>query len=98
MIKRVVRRRRYLFEQIAGVFAEAGKSLPLYVDKHLSHCAVDALWMMERAEALSIPLMCGSSLPVCWRKPNLEYSLGEQHMEEVCCLVNGGVVRCIVAS
>ena len=48
--------------------------------------------MVERAEELSIPLLCGSSLPVCWRKPNLEYSLGEQHIEEACCLVNGGVV------
>lgn len=83
---------RYFFEQIAGVFAEAGKSVPLYIDKHLSYCATDALWMMDRAEALSIPLLCGSSLPVCWRKPNLEYSLGEQRVEEACCLVNGGVV------
>lgn len=54
--------------------------------------------MVERAEELSIPLLCGSSLPVCWRKPNLEYRRGEHHMEEVCCLVTGGVVSGAQAS
>ena len=82
---------RYFFEQIAGVFAEAGRSVPLYNDKHYGTNMVDAQWIMDRAEKLSIPMMAGSSLPVCWRRPNLEYKLGEPHLEEVACLVTGGV-------
>ena len=39
---------RYFFEQIAGVFADAGNSVPVYTDKHLSYCIDDALWMMKR--------------------------------------------------
>jgi hypothetical protein len=82
---------RYFFEQIAGVFAEAGKSVPVYNDKHYGTNMVDAQWIMDRAQKLSIPMMAGSSLPVCWRRPNFEYRLGEPHLEEVACLVTGGV-------
>ena len=47
--------------------------------------------MMQRADSLSIPMLAGSSLATCWRKPNLEYSKGEHELTEGCCLVNGGV-------
>ena len=41
---------RYMFEQICGVFAEVGRAVPVYCDKHLSYCAADALWMVARAK------------------------------------------------
>ena len=67
--------RRALFEQICGVFAETKKSVPVFVDKHLSYNWPDAGWMLERAKQLNVPLMAGSSLPVGWREPELELDL-----------------------
>ena len=47
--------RRYFFEQIAGVFAESGRSVPVFSDKHLAYDFRDAQWMWDRAEELSHP-------------------------------------------
>jgi hypothetical protein len=83
--------RRYFFEQIAGVFSESGRSVPVFNDKHFAYDMQDALWMWRRAGELNIPLMAGSSLPVCWRNPWLEHekdtpleealSVGYAHVE-----------------
>ena len=43
--------RRYMFEQICGVFASSGRSVPVFCDKHLSYNWADALWMYERGES-----------------------------------------------
>ena len=67
--------RRYMFEQICGVFASSGRSVPVFNDKHLAYNWDDALWMYERANALDVPFMAGSSLPLGWRKPFLEHPL-----------------------
>lgn len=67
--------RRHLFEQVAGVFAASGKSVPAFNDKHLSYNWPDALWTYRRARELGVSFMAGSSLPVCWRRPFLEYPL-----------------------
>ncbi|MAG84567.1 hypothetical protein CMK10_10435, partial [Candidatus Poribacteria bacterium] len=44
--------RRYMFEQISGVFASSGRSVPVFCDKHLSYNWMDARWMYERAREL----------------------------------------------
>ena len=31
-----------------------------YTDKHFSYCIDDALWMMQRADSLSIPMLAGT--------------------------------------
>ena len=67
--------RRYMFEQICGVFASSGRSVPVFCDKHLAYSWDDANWMYARAKALDVPFMAGSSLPVCWRQPFLEHAL-----------------------
>ena len=67
--------RRYMFEQICGVFASSGRSVPVFNDKHLAYTWDDAIWMYERANALNVPFMAGSSLPLGWRKPFLEHPL-----------------------
>lgn len=67
--------RRYFMEQICGVFATSGRSVPVFCDKHLSYNWSDAKWMFDRARALKVPFMAGSSLPLGWRKPWLEYPL-----------------------
>jgi hypothetical protein len=82
--------RRYFFEQIAGVFSESGRSVPVFSDKHLAYDFVDAKWMWDRATELDIPLMAGSSLPLSWRRPWLEYDKGVQ-LDEVLALSYGSI-------
>ena len=57
--------RRYFFEQICGVFATSGRSVPVFSDKHLSWSWQQAKWMYDRAKELNVPFMAGSSLPLC---------------------------------
>ena len=51
---------------------------------------VDAKWMWDRATELDIPLMAGSSLPLSWRRPWLEYDKGVQ-LDEVLALSYGSI-------
>ncbi len=61
-----------LFEQIADVFRRTGRSVPVFNDKHLSYTFAKASQMVARSRELRFPLMAGSSLPVTWRRPELE--------------------------
>jgi hypothetical protein len=72
--------RRYFTEQILGTFAETGRSVPIFNDKHLAYSWADAKWMWERAAVLGAPLMAGSSVPLACRAPWLEHK-GEQLSE-----------------
>jgi hypothetical protein len=65
-----------LMEQIVAVFRKAGRSVPVFNDKHLSYAWDRAKKMVGWAEELKFPLMAGSSLPVTWRRPELELPLG----------------------
>src|SRR5262249_30721828 len=65
-----------LFQKIAAVFRRCGRGVPLFNDKHLSFDPVQALRMAGTARELGVPLMAGSSLPVTWRRPELELPLG----------------------
>ena len=68
--------RKYFMEQICGVFATSNRAVPVYNDKHLSYNWHDAKWMVDRAASLGAPFMAGSSLPLGWRSPWLEYEQG----------------------
>lgn len=68
--------RRHFFEQVAGVLASSNHSVPVFSDKHLAYNWPDALWIYRRASELGVPLMAGSSLPVCWRRPPFAYAPG----------------------
>ncbi|MDA0337791.1 MAG: hypothetical protein O2782_21705 [bacterium] len=83
--------RRYFFEQIAGVFSESGRVVPVFSDKHLAYNWQDAAWMWARKQELNIPLMAGSSLPLSWRHPWLEYEKGGVELDEVMALSYGSV-------
>ena len=68
--------RKYFFEQVCGVLATSGRSVPIFNDKHLAYSWADCVWMYERARELGAPFMAGSSLPVIERIPELEHEIG----------------------
>ena len=62
-------------EEIAAVFKKVGKSVPVFNDKHLSYTFEKGRKMLVRGTELRFPIMAGSSLPVVWRRPELELKL-----------------------
>jgi hypothetical protein len=68
--------RHEMFQKIVEVFRKSGRSVPVFCDKHLSFDRKKARAMIETARKLGFPLMAGSSLPVTWRRPELELPLG----------------------
>lgn len=60
---------RRLFAEVVNVFADSGRVVPVFIDKHLADTWEDARWIYDTAKAMKIPLMAGSSLPVFWRFP-----------------------------
>lgn len=69
------------FREVMEVFQKSGRSVPLFLDKHLSYDRAEARAMVEQAHALKVPFMAGSSLPVTWRLPALEIPLGRKFKE-----------------
>jgi hypothetical protein len=70
-----------LLEQITAVFRKTGRSVPVFNDKHLSYSWAKARKMYDWSKELHFGLMAGSSLPVTWRRPELELKL-EAPVEE----------------
>ncbi len=65
-----------MMEQIVEVFAKTGRSVPVFNDKHLSYSWDKAKRMVGWSREYKFPFMAGSSLPVTWRRPELELPLG----------------------
>jgi hypothetical protein len=59
-------------EQIVATFKKVGKSVPVFNDKHLSYTFARAKKMLAWGTEHKFPIMAGSSLPVVWRRPELE--------------------------
>ncbi len=74
-----------LFEEIVGVFRRSGRSVPVFVDKHLSYDCHKAAKMVATAKELGFPLMAGSSLPVSWRRPEIEPPLETPFRQGLVC-------------
>jgi hypothetical protein len=64
------------FREVLDVLTASGRSVPVFVDKHLSFDTVEAWGMVEAARLAKVPLMAGSSLPVTWRLPAVEVPVG----------------------
>lgn len=67
--------RAEFFQQIAKVFEEDGRSVPVFNDKHLSYSFEKAKTMVETARRLKFPMQAGSSIPVTWRLPAIDLPL-----------------------
>ncbi len=63
--------RHRLFKEIVDIFRDAGRSAPVFCDKHLSYSWNKASEMYDWALELGIPFMAGSSIPVTVRTPEL---------------------------
>lgn len=73
--------RKFFMEQICGVMAKSNRAVPIFNDKHLSYNWHDMKWMVDRARDLGVPFMGGSSVPLGYRSPSLEYEPGV-HIED----------------
>jgi hypothetical protein len=67
-----------LFLKIVEVFRKSEKSVPVFCDKHLYYDRKKAAEMVESSRKIGFPLMAGSSLPVTWRRPEIELPLGSE--------------------
>ena len=79
------------FQQTVDVFRSSGRSVPVFNDKHLSYDNRKAAEMVGWSRELGFGFMAGSSLPVTWRRPELEPPLGTQFTEGLACY--GGSVE-----
>jgi hypothetical protein len=63
--------RRRFFEGVMAAFEKVKKSVPIFNDKHLAATWKDAKWMYDKSRELFVPFLAGSSVPLTWRKPEL---------------------------
>lgn len=82
--KQVLYPRHKYFQQIVKAFERSDRSVPVFVDKHLSYEHQLAAEMVATAKKLNFGLMAGSSLPVTWRMPAIEPPLETKFKEGVC--------------
>ncbi len=61
--------KRRLFDEVVKVFRASGRSVPVFIDKHLADNWQDAKFIYDTARELKFPLMAGSSVPMTWRDP-----------------------------
>ena len=66
---------RQFFEEIVQVFRKSGKSVPIFNDKHLSHSWEESKEMVAQSHRLRFPLLAGSTLPVTFRRPEVDFPL-----------------------
>lgn len=78
------------FSEVVDVFRKSGRSVPVFNDKHLSVDRKKAAQMVAWSRELKFPFMAGSSLPVTWRRPDVEIPLNCE-IEDVAVLSRGEI-------
>lgn len=66
------------FSAIVDEFRKSGHAVPVYTDKHLSYDWGKAKKMYDWSKELGFPMMAGSSVPVTFRRPELDIPLGSE--------------------
>ncbi len=61
------------FDEATRVMKEDGKIVPLFFDKYFAYEWNDAKRIYDRLREMKIPFFSGSSLPLTWRRPPLEF-------------------------
>jgi hypothetical protein len=82
--------RHRLLMEVAAYFRKCGKAVPVFNDKHLSYDTRLANEMVAASRELHFGLMAGSSLPVTWRRPELEPAIGTPITEGLVCGYSSG--------
>lgn len=82
--------RRRLFDAVVAALVGMGRRVPIFVDKHLSWSFSHARRMVDTAQRLGMPLLAGSSLPLAWHVPELEWSL-DIELDSALALGYGGI-------
>ncbi|HVY68885.1 MAG TPA: hypothetical protein VHH73_03105 [Verrucomicrobiae bacterium] len=78
------------FKQIVGVFERSGRAVPVFNDKHLSTDWNECHEMVADSKRLHFPFLAGSSLPVTWRIPSIDFPHGAPLAESLA-ICYGGV-------
>jgi len=68
---------RRLFEECVKVFKASGRVVPVFIDKHLADTHQDSQWIYDTAKEMKIPLMAGSSVPLCLLDAEAEANVEE---------------------
>ena len=80
--------RKWFFDEIADVMGRSKRTVPVFMDKHLSYRWDWAKEIYDTSREMKIPVMVGSSVPLAQRRPPLEIPSGAEFAEAV--LVHGG--------
>lgn len=64
------------FEQVTRTFREDSRVVPIYNDKYFAYEWRDARRMYDTVRQMHIPFMAGSTVPLTWRRPALEFPAG----------------------
>ncbi len=67
--------RWWIYQQVVRVFEQSKRSVPVFNDKHLSWSWDEAKWMFDKSRELNFALTGGSSIPVYFRKPEVEFEI-----------------------
>ncbi len=70
------------FQEVIRVFERSGRVAPVFNDKYFAYEWEDARRMYDTVRRMRIPFLCGSTLPLTWRRPPLVLPGGVK-LEEV---------------
>lgn len=69
------------FSQVMDVFRRSGRAVPVLNDKALSHDWDEAQWMVRQSRRLGFPMIAGSTTPVTFRRPQIDFPRGTRFTE-----------------
>jgi hypothetical protein len=81
--------RSAIFKEVVEAFRASGRSVPVFVAKHLSYSFAQADEMVETAARIGFPLMAGSAVPTAGIAPELP--LGPEPIREALVAAHGPI-------